>query len=871
MRAAMGVASTFLLVVSLSIMLMIPSTMSLASNTLDNTIVVPDDYPTIQAAIAAATDGSTILVKPGVYKECLTIGKPLNLVGSGPDSTTIESAGEADTVLIARGVVGALVKGFSVQGNGEAPWSGIYVGGLNNTVEDTVVTGSYYGIQMWDCSRNILRSNNMTGNTYNLRVYGLAPSQFLQDIDSSNYVNGKPVLYWINQQNRSVPSDVGCVVLVNSSRITVRDLRLSNNLAGVVLAYTTNSLIVNVTALNNEIGLWLVCSNNNTIVGGDFSGSAWDGIETISSSGNTIMGNEMNGNVYDGVRLSHSFDLVHSYSENNTVSDNLVSNNTDGLYLEASNYNVVEGNLVKRNTDSGIVLDGSAGNLLFTNTMVNNAHGVLVSASKDKLYHNNFMNNSVQAGSFPFSAQSLNVWDDGYPSGGNYWSDYNGTDSRRGPYQNETGRDGIGDVPYTIDLNNTDRYPLVHPYGSIRNLNTNLTYLTIQSAIDAPETLSGDVIFVKDGTYYENVVLNRSISLIGESQADTIIDGSSQSDVVFLSTGNCVISGFTIRNGGLQVHAYCGVNIFDADGNIVCGNTFIGNFIGVSLGNKIRGSMSNIVRYNNITRNHYGIFLAHSNRNEIYGNIVSNNEWNGIELDWSDGNIIYDNTISNNNAFGFEIPQPTPGRDNLIYHNNFINNSLGVSASMYGNTWDDGYPSGGNYWDDYRGADLFSGPFQNIPGTDGIGDTPRVIDQNNVDHFPLMGFFYEFNTSLGYQVAVISNSTIEDFQYLQSDSTIKMRVSNTTANQAFGFCRVSIPHTLMNPSNITVLIDDGTTSVCYKNLALYDNGTQRWIYFAYSYPVHEIVIAREFPLLMMLSAFMIVTAIVIIAFRRKRT
>jgi parallel beta-helix repeat protein len=460
MHTAVRVTSTFLLVILIFIM-MILSMISFVSKASDNTIVVPDDYPTIQAAIVAAADGSTIMVKPGTYKECLTIRKTLKIIGGGSNSTTIESAGQADTVAIARGVVGAVLKGFSVQGNGEAPWSGIYVGGLNNTVEDTVVTGHYYGIQMWDCSGNILRNNNMTGNTCNLRVYGLSPSQFLQDIDSSNRVNGKPVLYWINQQNRSVPLDVGFVGLVNSSRIVVRDLKLSNNLAGVLLAYTTNSLIMNVTAVNNEIGLWIVCSYNNMIMESNFSGNRWDGIQTISSSGNTIVGNRINGNVEDGVRLSHSFDILHSYSENNTVAGNLVSDNIDGLYLEKSNYNVVEGNAVKLNTNSGIVLDESSGNLLCENTVVNNAHGVSVSTSRDKLYHNNFMNNSVQVGSFSFFLPSLNVWDGGYPFGGNYWSDYNGTDLYMGRYQNETGSDGIGDIAYSIDANNADHYPLM--------------------------------------------------------------------------------------------------------------------------------------------------------------------------------------------------------------------------------------------------------------------------------------------------------------------------------------------------------------------------------------------------------------------------
>jgi hypothetical protein len=64
-------------------------------------------------------------------------------------------------------------------------------------------------------------------------------------------------------------------------------------------------------------------------------------------------------------------------------------------------------------------------------------------------------------------AEYANFWDDGYPSGGNYWSDYSGVDKFSGPYQNKTGSDGIGDAPYSIDQNNVDRYPLMSPWKPI--------------------------------------------------------------------------------------------------------------------------------------------------------------------------------------------------------------------------------------------------------------------------------------------------------------------------------------------------------------------------------------------------------------------
>jgi parallel beta-helix repeat protein len=112
-----------------------------------------------------------------------------------------------------------------------------------------------------------------------------------------------------------------------------------------------------------------------------------------------------------------------------------------GIVLLSSSNNSVSGNNITANNEDGIVLDSSSNNTI---------------------YHNSFINNTGQV----YSVGSTIVWDDGYPSGGNYWSNYNGTDSCSGPYQNETGFDWIGDSPYVIDQNNTDRYPLMTHFSS---------------------------------------------------------------------------------------------------------------------------------------------------------------------------------------------------------------------------------------------------------------------------------------------------------------------------------------------------------------------------------------------------------------------
>jgi hypothetical protein len=108
----------------------------------------------------------------------------------------------------------------------------------------------------------------------------------------------------------------------------------------------------------------------------------------------------------------------------------------------------------------------SSSNNITGNTILNSGPTTcsvaLYSSSNNKFYHNNFISASQQV----FSSGSLNTWDNGYPSGGNYWSNLEGTDLYNGPYQNQTGFDWIRDTSYTIDANNTDHYPLTLQYSS---------------------------------------------------------------------------------------------------------------------------------------------------------------------------------------------------------------------------------------------------------------------------------------------------------------------------------------------------------------------------------------------------------------------
>ena len=119
----------------------------------------------------------------------------------------------------------------------------------------------------------------------------------------------------------------------------------------------------------------------------------------------------------------------------------------------------------------------------------------------------------------------------------------------------------------------------------------------------------------------------------------------------------------------------------------------------------------------------------------ITNSTISDNNWGGIALVDSSACSVYDNNINNNAEYGVLLSDSS---DNLFYHNNFINNTSQVWLfGVNSNNWDVGYSTGGNYWSDHSCTDEKEGRDQNQTGNDGICDLPVIIDDNNIDHYPL--------------------------------------------------------------------------------------------------------------------------------------
>jgi len=294
--------------------------------------------------------------------------------------------------------------------------------GENNMVSSNTIINSG-GIFLDTSSNNVFRNNSVSGTGIGFEVSGSPQpslSSFINDVDDSNTINGKKIYYLIDKSdlniNPSTYPNIGYLVLVDCKQMTVENNHF--NTQGMLLAWTTNSQI----------------SKN------DVSNNYGNGIILNYASNNQITQNNINSNSEAGMRLS--------YSSHNTVSGNYITRNQVGLslLLFASNNTINENNIADQ--DIGISLRTSSNNLI---------------------YHNNFVNNTKQVYDVgwqgigqPFPGVPLpseNIWDNNFPAGGNYWSDY----SNQYPEAKELGTAGIWDTPYVVDENNQDRYPLKEP------------------------------------------------------------------------------------------------------------------------------------------------------------------------------------------------------------------------------------------------------------------------------------------------------------------------------------------------------------------------------------------------------------------------
>ncbi|MCJ7470307.1 right-handed parallel beta-helix repeat-containing protein, partial [Candidatus Bathyarchaeota archaeon] len=376
------------------------------------------NYTSIQDAINAneTLTGHTIFAENGTYFEHISVNKSISLIGESRQGTVVDAshvgrvfdvtsenvsisnfrvqnAGNtslADCAVVANKSALCTVSNLTIQNC----YSGILILESNgSSVSGTVILGTLFGMYIHNSSNSVVVKNDLTGcagggisiqvstncfvrdnhmtNCYTaFAAGGDLLEHFLNDIDTSNTIDGKPIYYLMNQTditiNPSTFPEIGSLTIVNSTRVTIENLTFNKGGPYLFFAFSSNSTIRSVTASNSTSGIGLI-SVTDTVV-----------------------------------------------AENN-VSDCFFS-----IYLTQSHNNTVISNTISNSGLAAIALRYSTENLIFANNATSDERCIdLVDSENNTIYHNNFVNYSEM-----YTDGQPNVWDNGLE--GNYWSSYAG-------------------------------------------------------------------------------------------------------------------------------------------------------------------------------------------------------------------------------------------------------------------------------------------------------------------------------------------------------------------------------------------------------------------------------------------------------------
>ena len=389
---------------------------------------------------------------------------------------------------------------------------------------------------------------------------------------------------------------------------------------------------------------------------------------------------------------------------------------------------------------------------------------------------------------------------------------------------------------------------------------------TIQEAINAAQ--NGSTILVDNGVYYEHVMVNKTLTLLGADKEDAVVDGSGSGDVIEITADNVVFDGFTVRKSGFEG---VGVRLINSNGSILMGNIItLNSFAGVLLDNSFNSTVSDCIVSSTIGESEGLVFgdgiivWDSSANNTISDNVVVNSTRNGIFLDFCSDNNIFGNLFEESD----EAVSAYSSSDNTFFGNNFLGNyAYGWVAqeNNSSNTWSVG--GRGNYWNDYTGLDNGAG---GRTAGDGVGDTN--LPWQGVDDYPLISPVNPLQVFWNNQVfpaSLTGNSTVSALTFDQADKEIAFNLiepTNTT-----GYFNLSIPIALLSGPWAVLLDGHDVTS----EAAITQSQTYTTIYFNYSQSTHSVQVVGtsvvpEYPTYTILALMALLMLPSLVTYKKKK-
>lgn len=261
--------------------------------------------------------------------------------------------------------------------------------------------------------------------------------------------------------------------------------------------------------------------------------------------------------------------------------------------------------------------------------------------------------------------------------------------------------------------------------GKVVNVDTGRGYDSIQEAISANETLDGHTLVISSGLYRENVEITKSLTVKGQNRDSTVVEQGNRSVIAIRAMADySTVANLTVRD------SHFGIWCQNSKECKVVGNRVINCITGI----RVDTCNNTVVEGNEVLNGTLsGIHVYWKSFNTtVTGNRIENlsgdqGYYGAVNLESSDRITVTYNWVADGIRGIYMYSSAT---NVTVYSNSFSNNIEQVALDGPARAvWDNGYPSGGNYWSDYAGTDADG---------NGIGDTPYTIDSTNQDRYPLM-------------------------------------------------------------------------------------------------------------------------------------